>query len=170
MHDQVDDYQNILKLSCWPLAFISYKAFQKNKMRSGISLSALISARFLQKIFLTLHYTNLPTFIRFIVWLPLFLEMSGNMCIVIICFPVDDIISIEINLSFLIKSLSYMTRKNQGKKLNILISKRAFNMKQAFSITSKEFSLKQIKPNQIDSVWFSYGVSYLEMKSAKIIL
>ena len=65
--------------------------------------------------------------------------MSGNMCIVIICFPVDDIISIEINLSFLIKSLSYMTRKNQGKKLNILISKRAFNMKQAFSITSKEF-------------------------------
>ena len=55
--------------------------------------------------------------------------MSGNMCIVIICFPVDDIISIEINLSFLIKSLSYTTRKNQGKKLNILISKRAFNMK-----------------------------------------
>ena len=32
-----------------------------------------------------------------IVWLPLFLEMLGNMCIVIICFPVGDVINFEIN-------------------------------------------------------------------------
>ena len=31
-------YQNILKLSCRPLAFNSYKAFLKYKKRSGTSL------------------------------------------------------------------------------------------------------------------------------------
>ena len=45
---QVKDSQNILKLSCRPLALTSYKAFIKNK-RSGISLSVSISALFLKK-------------------------------------------------------------------------------------------------------------------------
>ena len=33
---QVEDYRNILKLSCRQLAFTSYKAFFKNKKESGI--------------------------------------------------------------------------------------------------------------------------------------
>ena len=37
---QVEDYGNTLKLSCRPLAFTSYKAFLKNKKRSGTSLPA----------------------------------------------------------------------------------------------------------------------------------
>ena len=37
---QVERYQNILKLSCRPLAFTSYKAFLKNKKRSRTSLPA----------------------------------------------------------------------------------------------------------------------------------
>ena len=35
-------------------------------------------------------------------WLPLLHEILDNMCIVIICFPVCDIMNFEINPSFLI--------------------------------------------------------------------
>ena len=45
---QVEDYWNMLKLSCRPLAFTSYKAFLKNK-RSGTSFLASFSAWFLKK-------------------------------------------------------------------------------------------------------------------------
>ena len=41
---QVEDYQNILKLRCKPLAFISYKAFLKSKKRSGSSVPGSFSA------------------------------------------------------------------------------------------------------------------------------
>ena len=44
-----EDYRSILKLSCRPLAFTSYKAFLKNKKRSGTRLSASFSAWFLNK-------------------------------------------------------------------------------------------------------------------------
>ena len=54
---QVEDYQNILKLSCRPLAFTSYKAFLKNKKRSGTSLPASFSLHgFWRKIFLVLLF------------------------------------------------------------------------------------------------------------------
>ena len=39
LYVQVEVYQSILKLRCWPLAFTLYKAFLKNKKRSGASLS-----------------------------------------------------------------------------------------------------------------------------------
>ena len=40
---QIEDYRNILKLSCRPLAFTLYKAFLKNKKRSETSLPASFS-------------------------------------------------------------------------------------------------------------------------------
>ena len=46
---QVEFYWNMLKLSCKPLAFTSYKAFYKNKKRSGTSLLASFSASFFKK-------------------------------------------------------------------------------------------------------------------------
>ena len=46
---QVEDYQNILKLSCRPLAFTSNKTFLKNKERSRTSLLASFSERFLKE-------------------------------------------------------------------------------------------------------------------------
>ena len=46
---QVEDYQNILKLSFRPLGFTSYKDFLKNKKRSGTNLSASFSAWLLKK-------------------------------------------------------------------------------------------------------------------------
>ena len=48
---------------------------------------------------------------NFIVWLSLLLEMLGNMCIVIVCFPDCDIITFESNVSFHIKSFSHMAKK-----------------------------------------------------------
>ena len=52
---------------------------------------------------------------KFIVWLLLFLKISGNMCIVIICCPVPDVISFEIKYSFLIKPFFYITKKSEQK-------------------------------------------------------
>ena len=46
---QVEVYQILLKLRCWPLALTLYKAFLKNKMRSGTSLPASFFAWFLKK-------------------------------------------------------------------------------------------------------------------------
>ena len=44
------------------------------------------------------------------VWLPLLLEILGNMFFVIIYFPLDDYINFEGNLSFLMKPFSYMAK------------------------------------------------------------
>ena len=41
----------VLKRSCRPLAFTSYKAFLKHKKRTGTSFSASFSTWFLRKIF-----------------------------------------------------------------------------------------------------------------------
>ena len=41
---QVEGYQNILKLSCKLLAITSYKAFLKNKKKSGANLPVPFSA------------------------------------------------------------------------------------------------------------------------------
>ena len=47
---QVKGYRNILKLSCRPLAFTSYKVFLKDKeKRSGTNLPASLSAWFLNE-------------------------------------------------------------------------------------------------------------------------
>ena len=48
----------------------------------------------------------------------LLLKILGNMCIVITCFPVDDVINFEISLNFLIKPFSCMTKKVRKKKIS----------------------------------------------------
>ena len=93
---QVEDYRNILKLTCWLLAFISYQTFLKNKKRSETNLLVFLS---------TLLLKNNISHVIFL------LEILSNSCIVITYFPVDEFINFEINLSFLIKLLSYMTKK-----------------------------------------------------------
>ena len=84
LYIQVEDYQNLLKLDIF-LKKVSLLYFLHD---------------FWEKIFHPLYSTNWRILI---VWLPLFLEMSGNMCIVIIYFPVYDVINFDINHSFLIK-------------------------------------------------------------------
>ena len=46
---QVEDYRNILKLSCRLVALTTYEAILKNKKRSETILSASFSAKFLKK-------------------------------------------------------------------------------------------------------------------------
>ena len=57
-----------IKLICWPLAFTSYKAFLKNKSKSGTSLPSIPNFIFS---YLTKFY-----------WFSFFLEILNNICIV----------------------------------------------------------------------------------------
>ena len=80
---------------------------------------------FPRKMFLVLYSPNLPNFIA---WLPLVLEILGNMCIAIVCFPGCDVINYEFILIFLIKPI-FTWPKSQDKYLNILKTTRAFKLK-----------------------------------------
>ena len=62
---------------------------------------------------------------NFIAWLPLLLEVLGNMSIAIICFPGCDVINFEINIIFLIKPVFYLTRKSR-QKFKYLENKKSF--------------------------------------------
>ena len=62
--------------------------------------------------FFMLHSINRP---NFILWLPLLLEILGNMFIVIISFLVHDAMNLVMNLSSLIKLFSHMTKKVRTK-------------------------------------------------------
>ena len=75
--------------------------------------------------FLILHSINWPNFIA---WLPLLLEILGNMYITTVCYPGCNVIKFEINLIFLINPFWYMT-KYEDKNLNILRTERAFEVK-----------------------------------------
>ena len=86
-----------------PPGFTSFKAFSKNKRRSGINISALFSAWFLKKIFLRFSIIISISLPNFIVWLCLLREMLGSMYLVIIFEPSCDVINLVINLIFLIK-------------------------------------------------------------------
>ena len=39
----------------------------------------------------------------------------GNMCIVIVCYPVCDVMNFEINRGFPIKPFSYLTKNSEQK-------------------------------------------------------
>ena len=55
----------------------------------------------------------------FIVWLLLLLEILGNMCIAIVCFPDRDVIDFQIGFIFLIKLFFYMTKELRQKSKNL---------------------------------------------------
>ena len=108
--------------NCMTTCFCSYKLFWKIKVGLEIVYLPYFQHDFLMKIFLTLCYINWSNFIaRFIFHI---LDILGNMCIVIICFPIDDIINFEINLNFLINH----EQKSEDKTLNILRTKKAFQV------------------------------------------
>ena len=69
-----------------------------------------------------LYPNNWP---NFIVWLPLLLEILGNMRIVITCCPVCGVMNFQINHSFLIKPFFYMIKK-LGKKCKHLKNEKGF--------------------------------------------
>ena len=98
-----------------------------------------------RKTFFMLYAINWPNFIA---WLSLVLEILCNVCIVIICFPVIDVMNFEIILtSYQVVFLHDFLDNN----LNILRTKGAFKMKyKALFINFKEISLKQIRPTSLE--------------------
>ena len=67
---QVEDYRKWSELSCRPLAFTSYKAFLKNKKRSGTSLPTSFSAWFFKKNISVIFYylTKFQCLVAFTSW------------------------------------------------------------------------------------------------------
>ena len=119
---KVKDYQNISKLRYWSLAFTTYKAFSNWKRSLALVFLPDFLHKFSRKIFLTLYFINSP---NFIVWLLLLLEILGNICIVIICFPIYDVVNFENNLSFF--SSDFPTRpKRLGLKFRNLKKENSF--------------------------------------------
>ena len=99
---------------------------------------------------------------NFIVWLPVRLKILGNMCITFICLPGCDVINFKIGYILLIKqfSMQKIRQKNQNKKsrqkLNILRTKRAFEVKwKAFFIIFKELSVTKncLRPESAPLSW-----------------
>ena len=81
---------------------------------------------FSRKLFHILHPANWP---NSNVWMPLLLEILGNTCIKIVCYPGCDVIKFEIKLTLLLKLFCYIWPKSQDKNLNILRTKRASKVK-----------------------------------------
>ena len=105
---QVEDYEYI----CWNrrvehLLLLRKKLFDKTEKGLELFALPLFLHYFWRKILLTLCSIDWP---NFTVWLPLLLEISGNMFIVIVCYPICKIINFEIYLSFLIKQFFCMIK------------------------------------------------------------
>ena len=115
LYVQVKDYQNILKLRHQSLAFISNKAFVKPRRRSRTNIYALFSVRFWRKIFLTLYSINWPNIVASLL---LYFDISHGVFMVILCYPVGDVISFEIYVFY--QALFLNDHVNQDKNLKIL--------------------------------------------------
>ena len=104
---------------------------------------------------LMLYSVNWPTFI---VWLLLFLEILGNMCIAIVCYPCCDVMSFEINLIFLIKPFFFIWPKTKTK--SVLRTKRAFLRwnKKTFFIIFKGLLVEKVclRPDNAPLTVFRY--------------
>ena len=74
----------------------------------GIVSPPHLVCHFPKKMFLMLYFINWS---NFIVWLLLLLEIFGNMCMVIVCFPGCDVMNFEINLILLINILIILRKK-----------------------------------------------------------
>ena len=105
LYVQVKVYQNILEVRYWLLTFTLYKAFLKNKKKLELVSLPHFNHDFWKEVFITLYFINWPNFIA---WLPSFLEILGNRCIIIICSPICDVMNFEIT----IKLSFYITRKS----------------------------------------------------------
>ena len=81
-------------------------------------------------------------FQRKIVLITFFLEILGNMCTAVTCFPGFDVMHFEVNSIFLIKPFLHMTKKSGPKFEN----EKSFHsgIKSVFSLSLKGYQLPQI--------------------------
>ena len=106
-------------LDYWSWELLNFDILEKGL---GIVSAPHFVNYFLKKMFLMLYSINLP---HFIVWLSFLLEILGNMCIAIICFPGCDVTNFDINNIFPIKLFFYMTNKSR-QKLEYLENEKSF--------------------------------------------
>ena len=113
LYNQIVDYENILKLSCWSLVFTYIKLF-KNIKRSLelVSLHHFLH-NFWRKKFLKLNSINWPNFMADCLYFQI--EILGNICIAIICVSLYDVINFEISLNFLDNHFCLMNKKIRKK-------------------------------------------------------
>ena len=106
-------------LGYWSRDMLNFNFSEKDL---GLVSSPHFVHDFSRKTFLMFHSINWPSFI---VWLPLLLEILGNMCITFVCYPGCDVIKYEINLIFLIKPFWYITKQSR-QKLKYLENGKSF--------------------------------------------
>ena len=109
---------NCLKLQTTDPEMLMFYFFKK---ALGLVSPPHIMHGFLRKIFVMLYFIDWQ---NFIVWLSLLLEISGNRCIIIVCYKFCNVINFEIYLSFFIKP-SFCMNKNSEQKLNYLKNKKS---------------------------------------------
>ena len=121
-------YSITFQIMIWGSILLNFSQFFSN-MHNFVFLEkdlGVASTNFvhkcLRKICLMLYSLNWP---NFTVWLPLLLQMLGNMWITVICCPVCDVRSFEINHGFLIKPSVYIT-KMSDQKFKCLKNKKSF--------------------------------------------
>ena len=106
----------------------SIKIYFKRKRRSGTNLPVSFSA-WLRNILFTLYSINWPSLI---VCLLLLLKISGNVCIIIICCPIYDVINFEMNLNH--------QNLNIPRKSHFKVKRKAFFIIfEGFSVLRKYF-------------------------------
>ena len=101
--------------------YLTWNFFLKKKGGLGLVFLSHFLHDFWRKNLYAIKWLNL------IVWLSLLLQILGNMCIIIICFPVCDVIKFEITFSVLIKPFSYMTKTSGQRKEFLKWNKNHFS-------------------------------------------
>ena len=102
-------YKLYKTLGYWSRDVLNFHILEKGL---GIVFKPHLLYDFSRKMFLVLYSINWP---NSIVWSSLLLEILGNMCILIACFPGRDVINFETNLILLVKLFFYMTKKSRQK-------------------------------------------------------
>ena len=106
-------------LEYWSINMLIFDFLEKGL---GLVSPPHLTYDFSRKMFPMLHSIYWP---NFIVWLPLFLEILDNICIVIVCFSGCDAINFEINLIFPIRPFFYIT-KNSRQTFKYLQNEKSF--------------------------------------------
>ena len=112
---QVQVYQNMLKLRCWPLTFTFYKVFLWNKESSAISLPNLFFVWFSSRCILLTDKMSLSDWLYFLTYWVLCALQS---------FAVQSVTSEFLKLAIAFFSSHFSTEwKSEDKNLNFWITK-----------------------------------------------
>ena len=117
---------------------------------------------FSRKIFRMLYSINWP---NLIVWLPLLLEILGNMCIAIICFPDCDVINFGINLTP--NQAIFLYDRKAKTKIEIPWERKELLRwnKKHFSLFLKAFQLPKIVSDLRVRIWNKVILWFLQIFS-----